>query len=99
MSGIFNSGTDIHGDFGPIGADLTGTSHSFSSYYRDTDVEQIPRNLDFLASAKWASGFVGDSKIPFNPWGGSFRSDEEYSVGISALWKCKPRLPSVPVLL
>jgi hypothetical protein len=84
VSGIFNSGTDIYGDFGAVGADLTGTSYSFSIYYRDTDVEQIPGNLDFLASAKWASGLVGDFKIPLNASGGRFRSYEDYSIEVSA---------------
>jgi hypothetical protein len=62
-----------------VGADLTGTPHSFSIFYRDVDIEQIPGNNDYRVRAKWTRGQVGDLTIAFNASGGGWRMWEDFA--------------------
>jgi hypothetical protein len=84
ISGVVETGTDLHGDFGPIGADLAGTPYSFSLYYRDRDIRQLTGNSDSAVTARWTSGFVGDLKIPFNSSGAGWQlyEDDSYEVRV-----------------
>jgi hypothetical protein len=56
VSGVLQSGTDVHGLFGEPRSDMAGVSYSFSIYYRNKDIRQLPGNFDYAVLKPFCAG-------------------------------------------